>query len=188
MLRRKSPLALVTVAIVITAMITVGVTYAVLQVIINTTPLSAFATIAAPSPNLFVCETSDVACATTPTTSLNFGTLVQGQEGEVSFKVKNTSSFVDVFVDFSILPNLGPNSAATNLNINPIKPLELTGSVSGLGEFRMDGFTGATPGDPTVALTPGQTREMRVFFFPEAALPPGDVSFTVNVNEVDFTD
>ena len=42
--------------------------------------------------------------------------------------------------------------------------------------------------DSRVAFTPGQIRTVILLFLPEAALPPGDVSFTVNVNEVDFTD
>ena len=133
MLRRRSPLALVSVAVVITAMITVGVTYAVLQVIINTTPLSAFATIAAPSPNLLVCDINDDPCAT-PLTSLNFGTLVLGEEGEVIFNVKNTASFVNVSVDFSILPSAAA-AVATNLNIDFLPGSSWWGPCLGWGSF-----------------------------------------------------
>ena len=181
MVRSRSMVTIVVIAVIAGVLATVAVVYAV-QNILGTKQVSATANIVNEADFLQICSKADFNCDTPLTGELEFGDMFRGVARTAVFHIKNTGPIDPILIDVRIRSG----DAVTFLNLAEAGK-SLTGDAPNLGTFRMKkrvrgNFSNE---DFIVALAAGLVREFSLQFTPAFSRPAGPLSFDVLIDAVD---
>ena len=91
MFRRRGQVGLIAITAIVTILVTVGVTYAV-QNILATRPLAASAKILASGANLVVCPDASTNCTVVLSGPIDYGDMRAGVTGDYVVRIRNAST------------------------------------------------------------------------------------------------
>ena len=186
MMRRRSVVYVVSVAVMATVLVTAAISYAIFQEILGTESVSASVNIVSESQNLKVCSVDDLTCSGTIFTGdLSFGDMTRDSSATVQFVIKHIEAVgnAPIFVDIRL--KSGDQITPFQLDTLPSTPV-LTGDVPGLGKFvvRFKSSNGNVTEAADTALVANEARQVNLDYTAASDILPGLKSFDILIDVV----